>query len=185
MTEQLAVAKERPHQLEVVQMGAAVIGIIENVDIAIGEFALGLVDHRLDRERHGADKDWQTALALHQSLAAVGVIQAVRGVMRLGDDGIEGGTKQRGIHLVGDLFQPAIEHRQRYRIDGPDRLGLARARTGTLTLVSFSVGHVRLPLRHSVCPGPAAQACRSGCSARRNPACYRVVHRWCHRAARC
>ena len=38
--------------------------------------------------------------------------EAVAGVVRLGDDGIEGAAVQGRVHFIGDLFQPAVEHGQ-------------------------------------------------------------------------
>ena len=112
--EHLAVAHERPHETEVVEMRAAVIGIVEQKGVAGVEAAVArdLVDHRLDGERHGADEDRQARGALHQRRAGFGVIEAVAGVVRLGDDRIEGGAIERRVHLVGDLDEAAVEHRQ-------------------------------------------------------------------------
>jgi hypothetical protein len=118
-TEQFAAAEERPHQLEVGEMGAALVRIVENIDVAVGEIAVarGLLDHRLDRERHHADEDRQPGLALHQGLAGSRVVEAVRGIVRLGDDGVKRAAEQRRVHLVGDLFQPALEDRERHRVE--------------------------------------------------------------------
>ena len=111
-TEQIAVAEERPHQLEVGEMRAALVWIVENVDVAVGEIAVarGFLDHRLDGERHHPDEYRQPGLALHQGFAGSRVVEAVRGVMRFGDDRIEGAAEQRRVHLVGDLFEPALQH---------------------------------------------------------------------------
>ena len=38
-----------------------------------------------------------------------GVVEPVRGVVRLGDDRIEGAAEQRRVHLVGDLLEAAFE----------------------------------------------------------------------------
>ena len=84
------------------------------VEIAV---ARDLVDHRLDREGHGADEDRQAGRALHQGCAGLGVIEAVAGVVRLGDDRIERRAIQRRVHLVGDLDEAAVEHRKRDRIE--------------------------------------------------------------------
>ena len=78
-----------------------------------------LVDHRLDRKRHGADEDRQARVALHQSGASLGVIKPVAGIMGLGDDRIERGAIKRCVHLVGDLHQAAVEHRQCHGIERP------------------------------------------------------------------
>ena len=72
--EQLALAKHRPHQPEVVEMRAAVVGIVEQEGVAGLEPALArdLVDHRLHREGHGADEDRQAGRSLHQRRAGFG-----------------------------------------------------------------------------------------------------------------
>ena len=117
--EYLAAAHHRTHQTEVVEVGAAVVGIVEQISVALREMAVlaHLVDHRLDRERHRADEDRQARGALHQGRAGLGVIEAVAGVVRLGDDRIEGRAVERRVHLVGDLHQAAVEHGERHRIE--------------------------------------------------------------------
>ena len=59
--EHLSVSQQRPHQPEVIEMGAAVIGIVEDIGVARLEPAITRdhIDHRLDGERHGADEDRQ------------------------------------------------------------------------------------------------------------------------------
>ena len=47
------------------------------------------------------------------------MIEPVAGVVRFGDDRVEGGAIKRRVHLVGDLHQAAIEHGQRYGIERP------------------------------------------------------------------
>jgi hypothetical protein len=54
---------------------------------------------------------------LHQGGAGLGVIEAVAGIVRLGDDRIERRAVERCVHLVGDLHQAAVEHRERDRIE--------------------------------------------------------------------
>src|SRR6185436_8590510 len=66
-----------------------------------------------------ADEDRQAGCALHQGRAGVGVVEAVAGVVRLRDDRIERRAEQRRVHLVGDLGETAVEHRER---DGIERL---------------------------------------------------------------
>ena len=115
-------------------MGAAIIGIVEDIGVARGEGAVAGdgVDHGLDGERHGADEDRQAGRALHQGGACLGVIEAVAGVVRLGDDRIERRAVERGVHLVGDLHQAAVEHRERDGIERAHRLRSApRLRPGS------------------------------------------------------
>ena len=117
--EQLPVPEDRPHQPEIVEVRAALIGIVEQEGIARLEPAVArhLVDHRLDREGHGTDEDRQAIGALHQRVAGDGVVEPVAGVARLGDDRVEGRAEQRRVHLVGDLFEPALQDGQSDRID--------------------------------------------------------------------
>ena len=117
--EHAAVTHQWTHQTEIVEVGAAVVRIVEQIGVAGGEIAVAgdLVDHRLDRERHGADEDRQPRRALHQGGAGLGVIEAVAGIVRLGDDRIERRAVERRVHLVGDLDEAAIEHRKRDRIE--------------------------------------------------------------------
>ena len=123
--EHLAAAHDRAHQAEVVEMRAAVVGVVEQIGVARLQPAVArdLVDHGLDRERHGADEDRQAGRALHQRRAGFGVIEPVAGVVRLGDDRIERRAEQRRVHLVGDLHQTAVEHRKRDGIERPHQRG--------------------------------------------------------------
>ena len=122
--EHLAAAHQRAHQPEIVEVRAAVVGIVEQVGVAGVETAVArdLVDHGLHRERHGADEDRQAGRALHQRRAGLGVVEAVAGVVRLGDDRIERRAVERRVHLVGDLDQAAVEHRKRDRIERGHRI---------------------------------------------------------------
>ncbi len=120
-----AVAMHGPDEAEIVEMRAAVIGVVEQESVAgLQVVAAGrrvardLVDHGLHREGHGADEDRQAGRTLHERRAGLGVIEAVAGVARFGDDRIEGGAIKRRVHLVGDLFEPAFQHRERDGIEG-------------------------------------------------------------------
>jgi hypothetical protein len=119
-TEHAAVAVDRPHQPKIVEMRAAVIGIVEDISVAGSKTAVAchLVDHRLHREGHGADEDRQAQRPLHQRRAGLRVVEAVAGVTRLGDDRIERGAVERRVHLVGDLLEPPLQDRQGDGING-------------------------------------------------------------------
>ena len=106
IAEQFAAVKDRLYQSEIGKMRAAIIGIVEDPQIAVMNPVLagGLVDHRFHREGHDADEHRQARLALHQRFAGDRVVDTMRGIMRLGDDRIERRAKQRCIHLVGDLL---------------------------------------------------------------------------------
>ena len=109
--EQRAVAEERLHEAEIVEVGAAGIGVVEQEDVAgLGAaVACHLGDDGAHRESHGADEDRQARGALDERVAGGGVVQAVTGVAGFGDDRVERGAIQRRVHLVGDLGEPAVE----------------------------------------------------------------------------
>ena len=60
--------------------------------------------------RHDANKNRQSRLALDKRFARSGIIDAVAGVMRLGDDRIECRAEQRGVHFIGNLFQSPFQN---------------------------------------------------------------------------
>ena len=99
-------------------MRAAVVGIIENEHIAIRNAAVTLypLDHGLHRKGHHPDKDRKPRFALDKGFACLRVIDAVAGIMRLGNDRVEGGAEECCIHLVGDLFETAFENGKCHRI---------------------------------------------------------------------
>ena len=94
-------------------MCAANMGIIEDVNVAILQIAVfgSFLDHGLDRKRHHTNEYWQSRFALHQSVARDRMIKPMAGIMRLGDDGIKGRTKEGCVHFICNLFHPARKHR--------------------------------------------------------------------------
>ena len=153
-------------------MRAAVIGVVEQEGVAGLEPAVtgDFVDHRLDRERHGADEDRQACRSLHQRRAGFGMVEAVAGVARLGDDRIESGAVERRVHFVGDLLEPALEDRQRDGIERAHRAAPARTRTASRSLQvpgfvalaerehlrSSDDGVQRIEIEHAVAEGVAS-----------------------------
>jgi hypothetical protein len=125
VTEQLAATKEGAYQLEVIGMGAALVRVVEQPGVTVCH-AGAWVSRRAalprhlrrgaHRERHGPDKHREARFALHQRIARDGVIEPMAGVMGLGNDGIEGAAVQRGVHLVGDLFQTPFKDGQGHRV---------------------------------------------------------------------
>ena len=113
--EQHLAAEDRPHEAEIVEMRPPGVRIVEQEGVAGGEPAVApdLVDHRLDRERHGADEDRQALGPLDERRAARRMVDAVAGIAGFGDDRVEGRAVERRVHLVGDLLEPALEDRQR------------------------------------------------------------------------
>src|SRR5437763_4279128 len=73
---------ERPHHLDVHQVGAAEIGIIDQDDVTRIEIAAPL-DHRLGRELHHPDKDREAEFALGDDFAGRAVVDPVRAVKSL------------------------------------------------------------------------------------------------------
>ena len=80
------------------------------------------LDHRLHRELHRADEHRQAELALGDQLAGVAVVDAVGAVERLGDHRAERRAHERQVHLVADLLQAVLQHREG---DGVERCGVA------------------------------------------------------------
>ncbi len=115
----LAAAHERTNEPEIVEMGTAVIGIVEQVRIARREITVlrGFVDDGFDCKRHGADEDRQARRALHQGCASGGMIEAVTRIMGFRDDGIESRSIERHVHLVGDPDEASVENCKRDGID--------------------------------------------------------------------
>src|SRR3954471_4553169 len=97
-------------------MRAAEIGIIDQDHVTRLEIAAPL-DHRLGRELHHPDKDWQAEFALGDDFASRAIVDPVRAVKSLGDDRRERGLLVNEIHLAGHLPEAVLNHRQRYRIE--------------------------------------------------------------------
>ena len=115
----LAVMEIGADQFEIRQMGAALVRVVEDVDVAGRQIAVAgrLVDHHFDRRGHRPDENRQARFTLDQGRAGDRVVKPVRGVMGLGDDRVERRPEQGGVHFIGDLLQAALEHRQGDRID--------------------------------------------------------------------
>ncbi len=125
IAEQCAVPVVGPHQPHVAQVRAADMGIVEDIDVTVLQIPIGggFLDHRLHGKGHHPDKDRQAGLALHQGIPRHGMIETMTGVMRFGDDGVEGGAEQGRVHFVGDLFHPTRQDGKRDRINLRGRLG--------------------------------------------------------------
>ncbi len=154
-TEHLAVPEHGLDQPEVGKVGAAVIRIVEDPDVALVDAALlrGLVDDRLHGKGHDADEDRQAGFTLHQGLAGVRIVDAVGGVMGLGDDRVEGGAEQGRVHFVGDLFQTALQDCERDRIychqSASSSYFLASARMPGVPIRPFSPAKSNMRLRNA------------------------------------
>ena len=115
--EQLAAVEERLGEAHVHQVRAAEIGVVDDDHVARPDLGHAL-DHRLGRELHGADEHRQPQIALGDQ-GAVAAVDAIRAVHRLRDHRAERGAAEREVHLVADLHQAALDHREG---DGVERL---------------------------------------------------------------
>ena len=119
--------EDRRAYRDVGKMRAAVIGRVDDVDVARRDAALVLADHGLDRAIHGAQ--------MHRHVRRIGNQRAVGGKNRAGEieplldvDGI-GGVLQRHAHLLRNGHEEIVEYFQHHRIGrGADR---ALASSGT------------------------------------------------------
>ena len=113
--EQPAAAEVGAHQLHVVEVRAAPVGVIEDPDVAVSRAAAGRsrLDGEFDGARHGSREDRQAGGALDQGRPGGGVVDAMGGVVGLGNDGVEGRAEQGGVHLVHELLEPPLENGQR------------------------------------------------------------------------
>ena len=92
--------EDRPHQNDVWQVGAAVIGIVGDEEVAGTDRLAKRALHRTDGERHRAEMEWQTG-ALGDKLA-VGHEQGSREIQGLLHDEGARGPRDRERHLVGN-----------------------------------------------------------------------------------
>src|SRR5262249_55269631 len=81
--------------------------------------------------------------------AGVARVDTGRAVVGLGDDRRKGGAREGDVHLVAHLFEPGLQHGERYRVQPPCRV-VAHAVTPAATLMR------RLPMAST-----AAIACGS------------------------
>ena len=114
--EKLAPVEVGLHEAHVHQVGAAQVGVVDDVEIARREVA-GALDHRLGAELHGADEDRQAELALRDELSGGGVVDAVGAVQRLRDHRAERRAHEGQVHLVAHLLQAVLDDREGDRIE--------------------------------------------------------------------
>ena len=117
--EDASLAQQWTHETKIVEVRPPIIRVVEEKSVVLGKVTVpsDFVDDGLDRECHRPDKDRQAGCSLHERGARLRVIDAMAGIMRLGDDGIERGAVERRVHLIGDLDKPAVEDRERNGID--------------------------------------------------------------------
>ena len=103
-------------------MGAAEVGVVDDVDVAgVGGEGLALgdaLDEDAGRELHGADEDRKSAESLGNQRAVEGGVDAVGAVVGLGDHRREGGAGEGEVHLVADLLQAGLDDAEGDRVEG-------------------------------------------------------------------
>ena len=136
-------AEHRQHHGDVGQMRAAVVRIVERVDVARPQARAVQAQDRAHALAHGAQMhrhvgrigDQHAALVKH----GAGKIQALLHVDRIG------GVLQRHAHLLGDRHEQVVEDLQHDRIGpGADR-GLPRERLGAAQQEMIARGELGLP----------------------------------------
>ena len=124
--EQRAIDEDGLGEAHVHQMRAAEIRVVDDVDVAGLRRARPALADQADQLRrrvlHRADEDRQAVLALRDERAGVGGVDAVRAVVGLGDDGGEGGAREGEVHLVADLLQAGLHHREGQGVQGAHAL---------------------------------------------------------------
>ena len=165
--EELPAVEVRAHEAHVGQVRAADVRVVEDEHVAVGQIPVGghLVDDRAHGEGHDADEDRQAVPALDEGVSRVAVVEAVARVVGLGDDGVEGRSEERGVHLVGDLFHAAGEDGQRDGVDGLGDVSERACARSPGAGGAVSVGHRFVNLRwrgmrghHDGAPGRAGPA---------------------------
>ncbi len=158
-----AVAIERPGEAHIHQVGAAQIGIVDDVDVAgrgLGGPALAdHLDQRGGRILHGADEDRQAPGALRDQRAVLRRIDPVRAVVRLGDHRREGGAREGQVHLVADLLQAGLDDRQGDRVEAHGAPPTVMIRLPSASPVAWQPGSISTVLSIcSISAGPSISA---------------------------
>ena len=119
IAKQLSVMEIGSNKAHIAKMRAAKMGVVEDIDISVFQITIfgSFVDHGLNGKRHHPDKDRQTGFSLYQRVARQRMIQTMRRIVRLGDDGIESRAKQGRVHFVCNLFHPPGQNGKRDRVN--------------------------------------------------------------------
>ena len=117
--EEPPIPHQRAHQPKIIQMRATLVRVVEDEGVTRLDAGTGrhMIDHGLHCKGHGADENWQPLLTLDERRPRLGMVEAVAGVPRFGNDWIEGRSVQRRVHLVGNLFEAPKKNRERYGIE--------------------------------------------------------------------
>ena len=107
--EQFAVDKVWRDKNDVVEMGAACVGIVEDPDVPRSEAAAGIGDRDqvLHGELHVSEEHRQAVAALRDRFAGHRIIQPVCTIIGFGYDRRDRGADQMQIHFIGNLFERA------------------------------------------------------------------------------
>ena len=106
---------DRCHHRHVGQMRAAVIGVVQHIDIARPHAPGVARHHRLDRLAHRAQVHRHVRRVGDQ--AAVGVEQGAREVEPLLDVDRVGGVLQLQAHLLSNVHEQVVEDLEQHRVD--------------------------------------------------------------------
>ncbi len=120
----LPVVEHRRADGDVGQMRAAIVGRVDDVNVARFDAARIVADDRLDRTVHAAEMHRHVRRVRHQGAVMrehrAGEIEPLLDVHRIG------GVLQRDAHLLGDRHEQVVEHLEH------DRIGLGADRAGAL-----------------------------------------------------
>ena len=136
-------AEHRRDDGDVGQVRAAVVRVVERVDVARLHPAGVACHHRLDRLAHRAQVHRHVGRVGDE--VAAGVEQRAREVEALLDVDRVRGVLQLQAHLLGDVHERVVEHLQHHRIDAGADGHAARARRDALQHQVVQPGHARLP----------------------------------------
>ena len=102
----IGLAEKGSHQFEIIGVRATFVRVVEqpNITVLHAPPCGGHACCCAHGKSHGTHKDGQARLALHQGIAADGIVQTVACVMRLSNDGVERTSVKRGVHFIGHLF---------------------------------------------------------------------------------
>ena len=171
--EQLAVDEHRAQHAHVGRVrAAAVIGMVDQEGVALGDVVAELRDHRAAAGRERADMQRQ-----HHMLRdhfALGVHQRAGGILRFAHDGGEAGAEQRVLHLPHDAGEARLHH---FKIDGVDvhgcTLHVMPGPCRTLSPASLRDARPDTPCHDHSCSRPPARSGRH-----RSRSCSRTDREW-------
>ena len=102
------IVEERLHELNVHEMRAAEIGVVDDIDVT----RLGIARDRNDRLGgflHRSDENRQAKVALRNQFAVVPVINPVRSVLPFRNDRTKRRSHECQIHFVANLLQAVLD----------------------------------------------------------------------------